>query len=62
MVLLGAPGCGKSTLLRRLQLDDAQDGLADHGDRVSLFVSPGAHEGRAPCGMTIPNSANSPRI
>lgn len=43
MVLLGAPGCGKSTLLRRLQLDDAQDRLADGGDRVSLFVSLGAY-------------------
>ena len=43
MVLLGAPGCGKSTLLRRLQLDDARDRLADHGEDVSLFVSLGAY-------------------
>ena len=43
MVLLGAPGCGKSTLLRRLQLDDARDRLADHGEQVSLFVSLGAY-------------------
>ena len=43
MVLLGAPGCGKSALLRRLQLDDAQDRLADRGERVSLFVSLGAY-------------------
>jgi len=43
MVLLGAPGCGKSTLLRRLQLDDANQRMADESDRVSLFVSLGAY-------------------